>query len=130
MLHIQDADPDAFEQLLRHFYTGDLGFPPDLLRPVAELADRLLLPQVVHHVHRRLLAAVQPAGVVGDMIWAQQQGFVGLLAELKVIHTSRHIGAQAVPNCLPAPLPPCPPAPLCVDWGGRLDCIHARNPWM
>ncbi|GLI63300.1 hypothetical protein VaNZ11_006207 [Volvox africanus] len=80
---LQDADPDAFEHLLRHFYTGDLGFPPDLLRPVAELADRLLLPQVVHHVHRRLLAAVHPAGVVGDMLWAQQQGFAGLLAELK-----------------------------------------------
>ncbi|GIL86345.1 hypothetical protein Vretimale_13676 [Volvox reticuliferus] len=80
---LQDADPDAFEHLLRHLYTGDLGFPPQLLRPVAELADRLLLTQVVHHVQRRLLASVHPGGVVADMLWAHRHGFDELLAGLK-----------------------------------------------
>ncbi|GLC40161.1 hypothetical protein PLESTM_001006900 [Pleodorina starrii] len=80
---LQDADPDAFELLLRYMYTGDMAFPPHLMRAVAELADRLLLPKVVHHVHRRLLAAAQPAGVVADMLWAHQQGFQELLGGLK-----------------------------------------------
>ncbi|GLC36713.1 hypothetical protein PLESTM_000494100 [Pleodorina starrii] len=39
--------------------------------------------RVVHHVHRRLLAAAQPAGVVADMLWAHQQGFQELLGGLK-----------------------------------------------
>ncbi|PNW86813.1 hypothetical protein CHLRE_02g096700v5 [Chlamydomonas reinhardtii] len=80
---LQDADPDAFAALLRHMYTGELAFPLQLLRPLAELADRLLLPQVVRHVKRRLLAATQPAGVVADMLWAHQQGFNDLLGNLK-----------------------------------------------
>ncbi|GFR51721.1 hypothetical protein Agub_g14169 [Astrephomene gubernaculifera] len=80
---LQDADPDAFSHLLRHMYTGDLSFPLASLRAVAELADRLLLHQVVRHVHRRLLAAAQPEGVVADMLWAQRQGFTDLLASLK-----------------------------------------------
>ncbi|GLC40165.1 hypothetical protein PLESTB_000790700 [Pleodorina starrii] len=80
---LQDADPDAFELLLRYMYTGDMTFPPHLMRAVAELANRLLLPKVVHHVHRRLLAAAQPAGVVADMLWAHQQGFQELLGGLK-----------------------------------------------
>ncbi|GLC53804.1 hypothetical protein PLESTB_000789000 [Pleodorina starrii] len=80
---LQDADPDAFELLLRYMYTGDMTFPPHLERAVAELADRLLLPKVVHHVHRRLLAAAQPAGVVADMMWAHQQGFQELLGGLE-----------------------------------------------
>ncbi len=41
----QDADPDAFEHLLRYMYTGDMAFPAHLMKPVAELADRLLLTQ-------------------------------------------------------------------------------------
>ncbi|EFJ48277.1 hypothetical protein VOLCADRAFT_91019 [Volvox carteri f. nagariensis] len=80
---LQDADADAFELLLRYMYTGDMGFPPHMLRPVAELADRLLLSQVVHHVHRRLLAAAQPGSVVDDMLWAHQHGFEDLLVVLK-----------------------------------------------
>ncbi|GLC40164.1 hypothetical protein PLESTF_001318400 [Pleodorina starrii] len=80
---LQDADPDAFELLLRYMYTGDMTFPPHLMRAVAELANKLLLPKVVHHVHRRLLAAAQPAGVVADMLWAHQQGFQELLGGLK-----------------------------------------------
>ncbi|GLC36711.1 hypothetical protein PLESTM_000493900 [Pleodorina starrii] len=54
-----------------------------LQQAVAELANKLLLPKVVHHVHRRLLAAAQPAGVVADMLWAHQQGFQELLGGLK-----------------------------------------------
>ncbi|KAG2424682.1 hypothetical protein HYH02_015160 [Chlamydomonas schloesseri] len=80
---LQDADPDAFAALLRHMYTGELGFPMQLLRPLAELADRLLLPQVVRHVKRRLLAATQPVTVVADMLWAHAQGFNDLLENLK-----------------------------------------------
>lgn len=36
------------------------------------------------HVHRRLLAAAEPATVMADMLWAHQQGFEELLAGLKV----------------------------------------------
>ncbi|KAG2500490.1 hypothetical protein HYH03_001270 [Edaphochlamys debaryana] len=80
---LQDADPEAFQLLLTHLYTGDLAFPPHTLRAVAELADRLLLPEVTSFVHRRLLASTAAGSVVGDMLWAYRMGFADLLAGYK-----------------------------------------------
>eukprot|EP00198_Chlamydomonas_reinhardtii_P013952 XP_001703289.1 predicted protein [Chlamydomonas reinhardtii] len=85
-VHLHDADPEAFAQLLRHLYTGDLDFPAARLRPLLELADRLLLPRVAERAQQQLLAAASPGGVVEDMLWAERMGFDQLLAGLKAYY--------------------------------------------
>ncbi|KAG2450123.1 hypothetical protein HYH02_000226 [Chlamydomonas schloesseri] len=85
-VQLHDADPDAFSQLLRHLYTGCVDFPEALLRPLLELADRLLLPRVAERAQRQLLAAATPGGVVDDMLWAERMGFAQLLAGLKAYY--------------------------------------------
>lgn len=92
---LPDADPDAFSHLLRHLYTGDLAFPAPLLRPLAELADRLLLPGLARVCQRRLLAGTGPGRVVEDMLWAHAMGFGELLAGLKDWYIQHQVGAGA-----------------------------------
>ena len=86
-LELPDADADAFALLLRWLYTGAVELPAAAgqLQFIAELADRLLLPDLSAAATHKLLAAVTPATVVDAMLWAERQGEAGaaLLAQLK-----------------------------------------------
>lgn len=86
LLQLPDADPEAFEVVLRHIYTGEAGeVPGRLLRPAAELADRLLLPELCVKTQAALMAGVSPETVVDLLLWAEARGpaFGGLLRALK-----------------------------------------------
>ncbi|PNH03157.1 Kelch-like protein 30, partial [Tetrabaena socialis] len=85
---LPDADPAAFEPLLSYVYGGELRTTPQLLRPVAALADRLLLPEASSHLQQQVLATTRPATVVGDMLWAEQRGLSELLVALKRSYVS------------------------------------------
>ncbi|KAG2482309.1 hypothetical protein HYH03_018751 [Edaphochlamys debaryana] len=80
-LSLPDADPAAFELLLRWVYTGAVDIPP----AVAELADRLLLPELCADAQAVVLSGVSAAGVVGSLLWAERLGpsFSGLQSSLK-----------------------------------------------
>ncbi|KAG2442745.1 hypothetical protein HXX76_002827 [Chlamydomonas incerta] len=95
-VHLHDAEPEAFSQLLRHLYTGCVDFPEALLRPLLELADRLLLPRVAERAQRQLLAAATPGGVVDDLLWAERMGFGQLLAGLKAYYLQNEARVLAV----------------------------------
>ncbi|KAG2493745.1 hypothetical protein HYH03_007968 [Edaphochlamys debaryana] len=85
-LSLPDADPAAFELLLRFLYTGSTDIPPSLLAPaVAELADRLLLPELCTDAQAVVLSGVCAATVVGSLLWADRLSgsFSGVLSSLK-----------------------------------------------
>lgn len=86
---LPDASPHVFEVLLRYMYTDDTRFPRACLRHVAELADRLLMTAAAEAAQRQLLAAVTPATVVYDMLWAERMGFGALVAALKSYYVAR-----------------------------------------
>eukprot|EP00198_Chlamydomonas_reinhardtii_P008880 XP_001698217.1 predicted protein [Chlamydomonas reinhardtii] len=69
-IDLPDAEPEAFAQLLRWLYTGAADVPPEHARAVAELADRLLLPQLCDVALEVLLASVSAEGVVEVLLWA------------------------------------------------------------
>ncbi len=86
LMQLPDADPEAFEVVLRHIYTGEAGeVPGHLLRPAAELADRLLLPELCVKTQAALMAGVSSETVVDLLLWAEARGpaFGGLLRALK-----------------------------------------------
>ncbi|KXZ43769.1 hypothetical protein GPECTOR_81g219 [Gonium pectorale] len=92
---LPDADPDAFEALLSYMYNGVLQPHPELLRPLAELGDRLLLAGPVRaRLQRQLAAATSPDRVVGDLLWAEQRGLRQAMAALRA-YFLRH-AAQVV----------------------------------
>ncbi len=84
-LSLPDADPGAFAAVLRYMYTDSAGpVPPELLQPVGELADRLLLPGLCAQVGSQLLGRVCAESVVGLLLWAEQRSsFEVLLSGLK-----------------------------------------------
>ncbi len=85
-LSLPDADPAAFGAVLRFMYTDSAGpVPPELLQPVGELADRLLLPGLCAQVGSQLLGRVCAESVVGLLLWAEQRSgsFGALLGGLK-----------------------------------------------
>ncbi|KXZ42455.1 hypothetical protein GPECTOR_145g746 [Gonium pectorale] len=91
-VELPDAEPEALAPVLRHLYTGDPGdLTEGLLRPVAELADRLLLPELRDHVAARLVRSVTPGTVVDGMLWADRAGagMEGLLRRL-VAYFTKH----------------------------------------
>ncbi|KAG2493335.1 hypothetical protein HYH03_008470 [Edaphochlamys debaryana] len=86
---LPDADPAAFAQLLSYMYSSAMGVPcspyqlltppPELLRPTAALAGRLLMGGgAVAALTERLAAAVTPASVLSDLAWADAHGMTGL----------------------------------------------------
>ncbi|KAG2425196.1 hypothetical protein HXX76_013949 [Chlamydomonas incerta] len=96
-LDLPDADPDAFALLLRWLYTGGAGIPPDQARGVAELADRLLLPELCAAAQGVVAASVTVGTVVDYLLWAwgccESRGLCGfgeLLAQLKESYVSHH----------------------------------------
>ncbi|KAG2452027.1 hypothetical protein HYH02_003065 [Chlamydomonas schloesseri] len=88
-LELPDADPDAFAVVLRWLYTGGADIPPEHARGVAELADRLLLPELCAAAQEVLVASVDAATIVDSLLWAagccESRGgsFTQLLARLK-----------------------------------------------
>ncbi|PNH09663.1 BTB/POZ domain-containing protein 9 [Tetrabaena socialis] len=79
---LPDTEGPAFAAILRHFYTGSTSHLQgrELLRPVAVLADRLLLPALSTHAQQQLLSAVTPASVAADLVAQDAAGSLGELA--------------------------------------------------
>ncbi|PNH02447.1 ARM REPEAT PROTEIN INTERACTING WITH ABF2 [Tetrabaena socialis] len=96
-LTLPDADPDAFEVTLRFVYTGVADIPPAQAQAVAELADRLLLPELSQEAQAAVEASVSAGTVVGLLLWAEARGpaFCELLSRLKawyVKHRAAMVG--------------------------------------
>ncbi|KAG2452062.1 hypothetical protein HYH02_003098 [Chlamydomonas schloesseri] len=95
-LELPDADPDAFALLLRWLYTGGADVPSDQARSVAELADRLLLPELCAEAQGVVASSVTAGSVVDCLLWAwgccesRGDAFAGLLAQLKEWYVSHH----------------------------------------
>ncbi|PNH03772.1 BTB/POZ domain-containing protein 9 [Tetrabaena socialis] len=86
VLSLPHADANAFETVVRHIYTGDTAhLRPPLLRPVAVLADRLLLPALCGRAQELLLRGVvlAPGSAPSELLWAEQAGMEWLLARLE-----------------------------------------------
>ncbi|KAG2493365.1 hypothetical protein HYH03_008497 [Edaphochlamys debaryana] len=89
---LSDADPAAFAHLLSCMYGTSLGLsgasspllsvPPELLRPTAALARRLLMGGAVAALTERLAAAATPASVLSDLAWADAHGLTELVERL------------------------------------------------
>ncbi|KXZ42449.1 hypothetical protein GPECTOR_145g740 [Gonium pectorale] len=99
-VELRGAEPEALAAVLCHLYTGDPGdLAEGLLRPVAELADRLLLPELRDHVAARLVRSVTPGTVVDGMLWADRAGagMEGLLRRLAAYFAAHRaeVAAQA-----------------------------------
>ncbi|KXZ45691.1 hypothetical protein GPECTOR_51g676 [Gonium pectorale] len=95
------ADPDAFELLLEHMYTGTLSVPSALLRPTAELAGQLLMPGVCSQLKQQLLEESSAASVVGDLLWAEKHSLTDLLEDLKAFFVrNRREVAEAAPGAV------------------------------
>ncbi|KAG2452010.1 hypothetical protein HYH02_003052 [Chlamydomonas schloesseri] len=105
-LDVPDADPDAFALLLRWLYTGGADIPLEQARGMAELADRLLLPELCDVALEAVGAAVDAATIVDSLLWAvacsesrdgAHSGFGALLARLKGWYVSHHeeVAAEA-----------------------------------
>ncbi|KAG2423785.1 hypothetical protein HXX76_015061 [Chlamydomonas incerta] len=96
-LELPDADPDAFALLLRWLYTGGADVPSEQARGVAELADRLLLPELCAAAQGVVAASVTAGTVVDCLLWAWgccesrgPGGFGQLLGDLKDWYLEHH----------------------------------------
>ncbi|PNH01210.1 Kelch-like protein 30 [Tetrabaena socialis] len=91
-LDLPDADPDAFEVVLLFVYTGAADISLALAAGVAELADRLLLPELREQVAALVEASVSARTVAGLLLWAEARGpaFAGLLSRLKGWYVENH----------------------------------------
>ncbi|PNH01140.1 ARM REPEAT PROTEIN INTERACTING WITH ABF2, partial [Tetrabaena socialis] len=92
-LSLPDADPDAFAVVLRFVYTGTAAdIPAAQAQAVAELADRLLLPELCRLAAAQVGAAVSVGTVVGLLLWAEARGpaFSELLSRLKAWYVANH----------------------------------------
>ncbi|GLC45636.1 Ankyrin repeat and BTB/POZ domain-containing protein 1 [Pleodorina starrii] len=83
-VRLGDTSAEVFGRLLSYMYGGELQMPGELLRPAAELAGWLLMPaECSAQLQAWLLAAVTPATVVSELVWAAQHGLTDLVARLK-----------------------------------------------
>ncbi len=85
-LSLLETDPGAFGVVLRFMYTDNMGpVPSELLQPVGELADRLLLPGLCAQAGRQLLSGVCADNAVRLLLWAEQRSgsFGELLSGIK-----------------------------------------------
>ncbi|PNH03062.1 Speckle-type POZ protein-like B [Tetrabaena socialis] len=91
-LDLPDADPEAFELVLLFLYSGEANVPLALAASVAELADRLLLPELCEQAAAVLEATVSVSTVVGLLLWADSRGpaFSELLTRLKGWYVEHH----------------------------------------
>ncbi|PNH03619.1 ARM REPEAT PROTEIN INTERACTING WITH ABF2 [Tetrabaena socialis] len=93
-LNLPDADPDAFALVLLFVYTGAVDIAPALAQAVAELADRLLLPELCQLAIAVVEAGVSAETVVGLLLWAEAcvrgPAFSELLSRLKAWYVEHH----------------------------------------
>eukprot|EP00198_Chlamydomonas_reinhardtii_P009344 XP_001698681.1 predicted protein [Chlamydomonas reinhardtii] len=97
-LELPDADADAFALLLRWLYTGGAAIPPALALAVAELADRLLLPELCLAAQGRLMSGVQPSTIATALLWADARApaSVRLRVELKAWYVAHYTEVRRV----------------------------------
>ncbi len=67
-----------------------------LWQEVAQLADRLLLPELSHAAQEQLLSGVTACSVVALMVWAEGMGFRALLQELVGWYVAHRAQVQQV----------------------------------
>ncbi|PNH04354.1 Kelch repeat and BTB domain-containing protein 8 [Tetrabaena socialis] len=91
-LTLAEADADAFEVVLCWVYTDAANITAALAQAVAELADRLLLPELFKQAAAVVEAGVSPATVVGLLLWAEARGpgFSERLSRLKAWYLENH----------------------------------------
>ncbi|KXZ47320.1 hypothetical protein GPECTOR_36g44 [Gonium pectorale] len=91
-LSLPDAEPEAFALLLRFLYTGHVDIPAALARAVAELADRLLLPELCLGAQARVLATPGPETLIDTLLWAESRGpgYSQLRASLAELYLEHH----------------------------------------
>ncbi|KAG2422469.1 hypothetical protein HXX76_015993 [Chlamydomonas incerta] len=104
-LELPDADADTFALLLCWLYTGDADIPADHARGLAELADRLLLPELCTAALGVVAASMTAGTVVDCLLWAWGcsesrgggGGFGELVAALKEWYVLHHeeVAAEA-----------------------------------
>ncbi|PNH02323.1 Kelch-like protein 38 [Tetrabaena socialis] len=102
-LSLPEADPDAFEVVVRFVYTDDADIPATQAQAVAELADRLLLPELARQAAAVVEESVAPGTAVGLLLWAEARGpaFSELLSRLKAWYVeNQRAVAAAAPNTL------------------------------
>ncbi|GLC34698.1 ubiquitin-specific protease ubp15 [Pleodorina starrii] len=79
-----DTDPDALQLLLRFIYGGVLdSCPQALLKPAAELADRLRLTEARAELEDCILSSASPDSIINDMLWAEVLGSEALSKALQ-----------------------------------------------
>ncbi|GLC41603.1 ubiquitin-specific protease ubp15 [Pleodorina starrii] len=87
-----DTDPDALQLLLRFIYGGVLdSCPQALLKPAAELADRLRLTDALVELEDCILNGTGPESIVDDMLWAERRGSSKLSKSLQEAYLKTHI---------------------------------------
>ncbi|PNH05732.1 ARM REPEAT PROTEIN INTERACTING WITH ABF2 [Tetrabaena socialis] len=91
-LNLPEADADAFGVVLCWVYTGAADIPAALAQAVAELADRLLLPELFKQAAAVVEASVSPGKVAGLLLWAEARGpaFSELLSRIKAWYLENH----------------------------------------
>ncbi|PNH06753.1 hypothetical protein TSOC_006815, partial [Tetrabaena socialis] len=91
-LSLPDADADAFEVVLGWVYTDTADIPAALAAGVAELADRLLLPELREQAVAVVEASVSASTVAALLLWAEARGpaFSALLSRLKGWYVENH----------------------------------------
>ncbi|KAG2500338.1 hypothetical protein HYH03_001913 [Edaphochlamys debaryana] len=110
-LSLPDADPDAFALVLRWLYTGAADIPAALAPAVAELADRLLLPELCSDAQAVVLSGVSAETVVDLILWAESLGgpFAALLPSLKAWYVEHHEEVADVADAALERLAACSP---------------------
>ncbi|GLC65302.1 ubiquitin-specific protease ubp15 [Pleodorina starrii] len=87
-----DTDPDALQLLLRFIYGGVLdSCPQALLKPAAELADRLRLTDAHAELEECILNGTGPESIVDDMLWAERRGSSKLSKSLQRDYLKTHV---------------------------------------
>ncbi|GLC53005.1 ubiquitin-specific protease ubp15 [Pleodorina starrii] len=87
-----DTDPDALQLLLRFIYGGVLdSCPQALLKPAAELADRLRLTDALVELEDCILNGTGPESIVDDMLWAERRGSSKLSKSLQEAYLKTHV---------------------------------------
>ncbi|PNH07417.1 Kelch repeat and BTB domain-containing protein 4 [Tetrabaena socialis] len=89
---LEDADAAAFDATLHYIYQGTAEFAPAQTQAVADLAGRLLLPELCRLASEQLAAGVSAGSVVGLLLWADARGpaFLELISRLKGWYVQHH----------------------------------------
>ncbi|KXZ49669.1 hypothetical protein GPECTOR_20g526 [Gonium pectorale] len=96
-----EADPDVFGRLLFYMYSGVLYLLEPQLKAAAQLADRLMMPDVCEQLKPRLLAACTPATIISYLLWAEEHNLTALIPALKHFFLEH---CKAVAEAVPAQL--------------------------